>query len=298
MEILVMAKKLTSDQIEQYQREGYLMPLDLFTRDEALDVRNNIEDLEQSYNSDTSNHPLNQFFRINGQVVIPFMAEIAQTPALLDTVEDILGPDLMIWSCELFIKEASTEKVVSWHQDLTYWGLGETDEEVTAWIAFSDVSKQAGCMKFIPGSHKQSIVPHSDTFSEDNLLSRGQEIAVEVNENEAVYNQLKPGQMSLHHGRLFHASGPNHSNDRRIGMAIRYVTPSVRQVVGKRDFGMLARGADREQNWINIAQPSTLFGANEMKLYNEILEAQSEALTEGAEQKVGLYASSNDMAGA
>ncbi len=273
------------------------MPLDLFSTNEAQDIRDHIEGLETIHNQGVAGNALNQFFRINGQVAIPFMAEIAKTPALLDAVEDILGPDLMVWSCELFIKEAGAEKVVSWHQDLTYWGLGETDDEVTAWIAFSDVSKQAGCMKFIPGSHKQSIAPHSDTFSEDNLLSRGQEVAVDVNEDDAVYDELKPGQMSLHHGRLFHASGPNKSSDRRIGMAIRYVTPDVQQVVGKRDYAMLVRGADRNQNWINIAAPSTLFGEEEMKLYNEILVAQSAALTAGAEQTVNLYAPSNKMAG-
>ena len=292
-----MTKMLTDDQVKQYQRDGFLMPLDLFTREEALAVRTDIEALETNHSSGDYSYPLNQFFRINGQVVIPFMAKVAQTPSLLDAVEDILGPDLMVWSCELFIKEAGTEKVVSWHQDLTYWGLGETDDEVTAWIAFSEVSKQAGCMKFIPGSHKQNIVAHSDTFSDDNLLSRGQEIAVEVDEDEAVYNELKPGQMSLHHGRLFHASGPNHASDRRIGMAIRFITPEVQQVVGKRDYSMLVRGADRHQNWINIAQPSTLFGKNEMSLYNEILEAQSVALTQGAEQTVGLYSSSAETVG-
>ncbi|WP_419904154.1 phytanoyl-CoA dioxygenase family protein [Kiloniella sp.] len=291
-----MTKSLTVDQVNQYQKYGYLMPLDLFNAEKAQHVRDSIENLEKTHEQGFGGHDLNQYFRINGQVVIPLLAEIAKTPELLDAVEDILGPDLMVWSCELFIKEAETEKVVSWHQDLTYWGLGETDDEVTAWIAFSDVSKQAGCMKFIPGSHKQNLVPHSDTFGEDNLLSRGQEVAVDVNEEEAVYNELKPGQMSLHHGRLFHASGPNNSSDRRIGMAIRFVTPKVQQVIGERDYAMLVRGADRAQNWINISAPSNLFGVEEMKLYNEILVAQSAALTEGAEQTVNLYDPTNEIA--
>ena len=128
---------------------------------------------------------------------------------------------------ELFIKEAQTTKTVSWHQDITYWGMGETDDEVTAWVALSDVSVQAGCMRFIPGSHRNPIVSHHDTYDDNNLLSRGQEIAG-INENDAVYGALCPGEMSLHHGRCFHASGPNMSDDRRIGLAIRYVTPEVR----------------------------------------------------------------------
>jgi ectoine hydroxylase-related dioxygenase (phytanoyl-CoA dioxygenase family) len=149
-------------------------------------------------------------------------------------------------------------------------------------------------MRFIPGSHRQRIVPHVDTFRADNLLSRGQEVAVEVNEDEAVFDELGPGQMSLHHGRMFHASGPNRSADRRIGMAIRYVTPGVRQIVGQRDYAMLVRGVDRARNWVNVAPPTELFGNDEMKLYHEILADQSAALTAGAEQAVGLYAGQAD----
>ncbi|KLN59343.1 hypothetical protein WH96_17730 [Kiloniella spongiae] len=284
-----MGKHLTLEQIITYQEQGYLLPLDLFSLTEALDYRKEIENIEAQYKDGVGEYPLNQFFRINGQIVIPLLAQIAQTPKLLDAVEDILGPDLLIWSCELFIKEAGTDKTVSWHQDLTYWGMGETDDEITAWIAFSDVSKEAGCMRFIPGSHKQRIVPHYDTFNEDNLLSRGQEIAVDVNEDDAVYDELKPGQMSLHHGRLFHASGPNKSSDRRIGMAIRFVTPGIEHSSENKDFGMLVRGTDKQGNWINVAPPVQLFGANELKLYNEILTQQSSTLTAGAEQTVGLY---------
>ncbi|WP_085904946.1 phytanoyl-CoA dioxygenase family protein [Kiloniella majae] len=284
-----MGKSLTPEQINAYEEQGYLLPLDLFSLQEAFDYRQEIENLETQYRNGVGEYPLNQFFRINGQIVIPLLAQIAQTPKLLDAVEDILGPDLLVWSCELFIKEAGTEKTVSWHQDLTYWGMGETDDEVTAWIAFSDVSKAAGCMRFIPGSHKQRIVPHQDTFNEDNLLSRGQEVAVEVNEDDAVYDELRPGQMSLHHGRLFHASGPNKSDDRRIGMAIRFVTPGVEHNSEQKDFGMLVRGSDKKGNWINVAPPSQIFGANELRLYDEILAKQSSTLTAGAEQTVGLY---------
>jgi len=285
-----MAGSLSPAQVEQYARDGYVMPLDVFPAAEARAIRADIEALERDYPDGTLPQPLNQYFRINGQVVIPLMARLARTPAILDAVESLLGPDLLVWSCEFFIKEPGTQKVVTWHQDLTYWGMGETDDEVTAWIAFSDVSRKAGCMRFIPGSHQQRIVAHRDTFGADNLLSRGQEIAVEVDEAQAVYDELKPGQMSLHHGRLFHASGPNLSDDRRIGMAIRYIAPGVAPVVAERDYAMLVRGTDRHMNWINIAGAAELFGANEMALYNRILEDQAAALTRGAVQAVGLYA--------
>jgi chlorinating enzyme len=105
--------------------------------------------------------------------VIPLLAEIARRPAILDAVESILGPDLLVWSVELFIKEPGDGNVVSWHQDITYWGMGETDEEVTAWLALSDVSVEAGCMRFIPGSHTAGIVDHKIRFPKPTCSAAG-----------------------------------------------------------------------------------------------------------------------------
>ncbi len=204
-------------------------------------------------------------------------------------VEPILGPNLLAWSVELFIKEPGSAKTVSWHQDLTYWGMGETDDEVTAWVALSDVSEQAGCMRFIPGSHHGSIAQHDDTFDADNLLSRGQSIPG-VDEASAVHGPLRPGEMSLHHGRCFHASGANQSDDRRIGLAIRYVTPEVRDHAPGRDWAMLVRGEAPAGGWDCIAGPRALFHPSDVALYDRILSGQADTLAAGATEAVGLYA--------
>ena len=127
-------------------------------------------------------------------LLFPFVDEIMRRPSVLAPVAEILGPDLLIWSATLFIKEAGSPDHITWHQDLTYWGLDST-QEVTAWIALSPATVESGAMRFIPGSHGQAIVPHRDTFSDTNLLTRGQKIAVEVDEAEAVDVVLAPGQM-------------------------------------------------------------------------------------------------------
>jgi hypothetical protein len=111
-----------------------------------------------------------------------------------------------------------------------------------------------------------------------------------VDEATATPITLMPGQMSLHHGRMFHASGPNTSDDRRIGLAIRYVTPGVRQQVGVRDYAMPARGTDNSGNWIHVPPPKEAFEPGAMALYDQVLADQSAALTQGAEADVGLYA--------
>lgn len=283
-----MKNLLSPEQIKTYQDQGFLSGLSAFSSQDAAQLRQAVEALERDHNEGADGFDLSQFFRVNGHLVIPLLSNAARTPQILDQVASILGPDLLVWSVELFIKEPGSPAIVSWHQDITYWGMGETDEELTAWVALSDVSVQAGCMRFIPGSHKGRIVEHNDTFSDNNLLSRGQEIGG-INEEDAVHGPLKPGQMSFHHGRTFHASSANGSDDRRIGLAIRYVTPGVRQSAQGRDYAMPVRGKDTENGWIHVQGPDRLFDPADLALYREVLNHQSKVLAAGAEGNVDMY---------
>ena len=284
-----MPGSLTSDQLHSYREDGFVKTIRAFSPERAVELRENIERIERECADADKPIDINQYFRVNGQIVIPLLYEMTRTEAVLDAIESVLGPNLLVWSCELFIKEAGSEKIVSWHQDMTYWGMGGSDKQATAWIAITNVSEEAGCMRFVPGSHKQQLVPHIDKFSEDNLLSRGQEVAVDVDEDDAVLDDLAPGEMSIHHGRIFHVSGPNRSSDRRIGVAIRNVAPDLERSASGRDFATLVRGVDRCGNWINAAPPMKLLGESEMATYNLIMEAQASILGEGAEQAVPLY---------
>jgi ectoine hydroxylase-related dioxygenase (phytanoyl-CoA dioxygenase family) len=163
--------------------------------------------------------------------LLPSFARLIRQPRLIEAVSQIIGPDLLVWSCGFFIKEPSAKSYVSWHQDLNYWGL-DGEQEVTAWLALTPATVENGCMRFVPGSHEKKVVPHVDSFAQDNLLTRGQEIAIEVDEASAVNVVLRAGQASFHHGHMFHASGPNGTSLRRVGVAIRYVAPSMKQVSG------------------------------------------------------------------
>ena len=278
--------KLTDEQVDQYRTNGYLFPLDAFN---APQVDMIVAELAQAQ-ADACARGLEsawpRLIRANAHYLLPFVYQVATAPSLLDPVESLLGPDLLLWSAEFFIKGAHSDKIVSWHQDLTYWGLGETDDEITAWVALSEVEVESGCMRFLPGSHHQPIVPHRDTFDESNLLSRGQQVAVEVDETQAVDVVLRPGQMSLHHGRIFHASGPNRSDHDRVGLVFRFLTPGVRQQVSQRDYAMQVRGIDDRGNWIHVAPPTRNFAAADLELYERIREDQRAALAEGATQEL------------
>lgn len=232
----------------EYARDGFVCPLDVLSTDEARALRDDLEAAEAELAADADKAALLQSYPNR---LLPSFHALTCHPILLAAAEAILGPDLIVWAAHLFTKEANSKHVVSWHQDLTYWGLDNLDE-ITCWVALSPATAESGCMRFVPGTHHEKIVPHVDTFGADNLLTRGQEIAVEVDEANAVTAALKPGQASIHHGHLFHASGPNKSADRRIGLAIRYITPATRQQSGVRPLAFLARGEDNHGNF-NLA---------------------------------------------
>ena len=278
--------------IAQYWTDGYLFPLPAIPPQEALQARSALEQIEHDWLDAGLPLPLNTYKRVNAHVVMPFAARMARDTRVLDAVEGLLGPDILIYAAEFFIKEPRTTQIVSMHQDLTYWGLGATQGLVTAWIALSPSTPDSGCMDFVRGSHKNPILPHEDTFDENNLLSRGQEIAADVHEHDKVAIEIHPGQMSLHHGLTIHGSGPNTSDDRRIALVVRYCTPDVAQQVGDKDFAMLARGTDTKGNFIHVPDPTKNFSPNSLALYKDIRAAQAMVMMRGTENSgpSGIYA--------
>ncbi|SPJ30236.1 phytanoyl-CoA dioxygenase family protein [Falsiruegeria mediterranea] len=289
--------RLTEAQKDQYWSEGFLFPIQIMPAEEASDIRAGLEQIERDWLAADLPKPLMTYKRNHAHMVMPLAAKLATDARILDAVEGILGPDLMIWSAEFFIKEPHTKHVVGMHQDLTDWGLGETSDQVTAWVALSPATVASGCMDFVKSSHKNPIMPHNDTFAETNLLSRGQEIAVDVREEDKTHIELQPGQISLHHGLTFHGFGPNVSDDRRIGFAIRYINPNARQEVADRDFAMMARGTDTSGAFIHVPTPTGLFATEALALHHEIQTEQTKALAEGLKKDVSLYqglAAAND----
>lgn len=282
--------RLSAAQKDAYWRDGYLFPLPVMPDTDAQALRAELEATEETWRDNGLPLPLNTYKRVNAHCVLPLAHRIGADPRILDVVEGILGPDIMIYGVEFFIKEPRTQARVSMHQDLTYWGLGAIDGLVTAWLALSPATPASGCMDFVQGSHKHAILPHRDSDDPDNLLSRGQEVQVDVPADQRVPIEIHPGQMSLHHGLTIHGSGPNTTDDRRIAAVIRYCTPDVAQQVAEKDYAILARGADRAGNFINFAPPTAPFTPASLALYDEIRSAQAKATMAGTANDKGLYA--------
>lgn len=233
-----------------YRRDGYSSPHDIISAAEAADILADLEAAEAEVADDRERLSM---LRAYTSRLLPSFDELIRHPRLIEAVGQIIGPDLLVWGTSLFIKEAHSASYVSWHQDLNYWGL-DGEEEVTAWVALTPATVDNGCMRFVPGTHRVRAVAHVDTFAKDNLLSRGQELAVQVDEAQAVDVVLAAGQASLHHGHLFHASGPNRTGSRRVGVAIRYIAPAMRQTNGARLLAAHVAGQDRYGHF-DIAPP-------------------------------------------
>ncbi|MBW4707707.1 phytanoyl-CoA dioxygenase family protein [Roseobacter sp. YSTF-M11] len=281
--------RLSDAQKTSYWDDGYLFPIPVLPATEARTLRAELEDIESTWRDAGLPLPLNTYKRVNAHCVMPLAYRIGSDPRILDVVEGILGPDIMIYAVEFFIKEPQTRHRVSMHQDLTYWGLGAIDGLVTAWLSLSPATPASGCMDFVKGSHKNPILPHRDTFAEDNLLSRGQEVRVDVTDDQKTPIEIHPGQISLHHGLTIHGSGPNTTDDRRIAAVIRYCTPAVTQNVGDTDYALLARGTDRHGHFRQFDPPSALFAPEALAIYDEIRQAQAKVMMAGTDSARGLY---------
>ena len=232
-----MGIALSDSDIEKFRREGWLAPLRVAPREDAEGWRRQLEAFEAEHGG-----PLKGAVRFKSHLLFKWLAELIRSPAVLDPVEDLIGPNILAWSTDWWIKEARSPSFVSWHQDSQYWGL-DTTKLVTVWVALSPSTVESGCMRVLPGSHLGPDLPHVETFHDDNMLTRGQTIEG-IDESQTVNLELDTGEASIFAFRIAHASHPNTSDDRRIGMAIRYIPPDARQTRSEHDSATLVRGED------------------------------------------------------
>jgi ectoine hydroxylase-related dioxygenase (phytanoyl-CoA dioxygenase family) len=272
-----MGTALSAAAIAQYASDGYYSPIPVLSAAEAGVYREKLERVERDLGG-----PLRGVYRIKPHLLFTWLADLVRHPRVLDAVEDVLGPDVLCWNASFFTKEKQSPGYVSWHQDATYWGLSEPDV-VTAWVAFTDSVPANGNMRVVPGSHRTQVA-HVDTFHPDNLLSRGQEITVDVDEARAADIVLRAGEMSLHHVLIVHGSGANPSDDRRIGFAIRYIPTRVRQTAGPRDSATLVRGTDRFGHFDPEPRPETDLDPAMLAVHAEISDRQAKILYRGTDR--------------
>jgi non-haem Fe2+, alpha-ketoglutarate-dependent halogenase len=271
-----MGKRLTDREIALFQQHGFVSPVTVLSPPQAQALREQLETFERAQGG-----PLKGALRHKTHLLFPWLNELIRNTGIVDAIEDLYGPNLLCWTTNFFIKEGNDPAFVSWHQDSTYWGLSSPDV-VTAWVALSPSTIANGAMRVIPGTHKLDQIRHKDTFGANNLLTRGQEVAVEVDERQAVSLELQPGQMSLHHVRLIHGSPPNATAERRIGFAIRYIPTRVRQLQGD-DSATLVRGVDDFRTFAHEPRPLRDLDPELVSLHKQITARNAQILYSGTQ---------------
>ena len=268
---------LSSNQLKQYEDEGYISPIEVLSSSEALEAREEIELIEKKIPNE-----IDKSGRYNVHLISPKLDSIVHNSKILDAVESIIGNNILVCSTTLFIKNPNEQGFVSYHQDAKYIGL-EPHNWVTAWVALTDSNENNGCMRMWPKSHID-IKDHNEKFNEGNLLTRGQTVE-NVPENEVKTVELKAGQMSLHHPRIVHGSGINKSNDRRIGFVIQsYIGTNVKQTLGQNGV-QIARGEDKFNHHQVIDRNDTLMSKKSMLLRKKENDYLQEIFYKGSKQK-------------
>ena len=233
----------------EYEKNGFYSPVSVIDASLAKDYRVILENVESKIEL------LNYRYKIH--TALDFAYQIAINEKLLNKVETLLGPNILLYNTSFVIKEPHSKTHISWHQDLTYWGFND-DNQVAAWVALSDATEENGCMHMIPGSHRNGEMSHKPTIDKDNLLHHGQTIE-SVQVEDAISLPLKAGEASLHHGWTMHTSYPNQSKDRRIGLTINYISTDMYQTQTDNDSAMLVRGVDNYNHFENEQPPTQEF---------------------------------------
>ena len=269
---------LSSNQLKQYEDEGFISPINIFSKEKAKKRRNEIELIEKKIPEE-----LEKSGRYNAHLISPLLDEVTHNSKILDAVQSLIGENILVCGTTLFIKNPNEKGFVSYHQDAKYIGL-EPHNWVTAWVAITDSNEKNGCMRMWSGSHKDSLKEHDQKFNEGNLLTRGQTVK-NVPKDKTTPLFLKAGQMSLHHPTVVHGSDLNKSNDRRIGFVIQsYIATNVKQILGKNSV-QLARGVDKFNFHEKIGRPNLLMDKDDLELKKKENDNLQEIFYKGSSRK-------------
>ena len=269
---------LSSNQLKQYENEGFVSPINILSKEKAKEIRNEIELIENKIPGE-----LEKSGRYNAHLISPLLDEVTHNSKILDAVQSLIGENILVCGTTLFIKNPNEQGFVSYHQDAKYIGL-EPHNWVTAWVAITDSNEKNGCMRMWSGSHKDNLKEHDQKFNEGNLLTRGQTVK-NVPKEKTTALILEAGQMSLHHPTVVHGSELNKSNDRRIGFVIQsYIGTNVKQVLGKNSV-QLARGVDEFNYHEIIGRPQNLLDEKDIKLKKQENDNLQEIFYKGSDKK-------------
>ncbi len=280
-------KILTAAQVREYEEEGATHPIRVISAERARACFDALEQGEARTGAE-----FRGVLRTKAHLALKWVDELVHEPAVLDAVEDVIGPDILLYNLTVWIKNAHDASYVGWHQDATYFPL-DPAVQVTAWIALTDSVEENGNVKYVPGSHRRGQLRHAEEHGGHSLLSKGQHIVEAVDPGTVRSISLQPGEMSLHHTWLVHYSEPNLSARRRIGLGVSYIPAHVRCTGSVRHTAMLVRGQDVHGHFDHEPRPRFDFDPEVAQFRRDAIARYGQARDEQVALKSRLFAAAD-----
>jgi hypothetical protein len=262
-------KALTAEQVAAFHHDGFLYPIPALAPDETAYFLAGVERLEAALGCPIAEADVK--WRSHGYAHSPWFNELIRHPRILDAVEDLIGPDILVWTSTFFIKEPGSKTFAAWHQDGAFFGL-EPHEQVCAWVALTDASREAGCMEMLSSQGHPRMFHHAAMGIRNSINRAGQTIVEPFDKRHPTAMTLNAGEFSLHHELAVHRSAPNHAAHRRVGIGLNYLPPHVRVQSPVRLKAMLVRGHDRHGNFELIDPPTAERDAAALAVHQQVSE--------------------------
>ena len=247
---------LTGSEIERYRHDGYLFPFPALSPAELAECNDGMARYEAWLGRRVNE--ADRRWRSAGYLFLPWLDALVRHEPILGAVEDLIGPDILVYTATFFIKEASSPTFAAWHQDATYFGLSP-HEHVTAWVALSDAGAEAGCMEVVSSEGAPRQMHHAALGLLHSINGGGQSIVEPIDASRAVVMEVPAGSFSLHHTLCRHRSAPNRTDHRRVGIGISYIPAHSRLVGSVRMCARLVRGSDTGGNFDLLPSPEGEF---------------------------------------
>ena len=260
-------KTLTGEQVASFRHNGFLFPIPALAPEEIATCLAGLRRLEADLGCPVAEADVK--WRSHAYAHSPWFNDLIRHPRILDAIEDVIGPDILVWTSTFFIKEPNSPTFAAWHQDGTYFGL-EPHEQVCAWVALTDASAEAGCMEMLSSGGAPRQLHHAALGLAHSINRAGQTITEPFDDSSPVAMALPAGSFSLHHELAVHRSAPNRAAHRRVGIGLNYLPPHVRVNSPVRLKAMLVRGEDRYGHFDLIDPPAAERDAAALAVHQEV----------------------------
>jgi len=213
---------LSRQDLEHYQEHGFVVQRQLVDAERMRVLQREVDDLHErmaaeppqgvAISWEDAAQPPRIKQLMNSEQVCPSIDAISRGDCLLGAMEQLIGPELVLYHSKLMMKSAQDGTSIPWHQDWGYWRYSEREpSQVNAMLAIDAATEANGALRFVPGSHKQGPLQHQRFETSSFAIGLSTDLAA----YESVMVELEPGDVVFFGCLVIHGSAPNRSDSHR-----------------------------------------------------------------------------------